>query len=300
MLKALAMMAIAAAACAATPTSERIGGVRPTYLEAVTEGVPNAAALGRRIWTPSLDEGFVPQGLTYGDGFLFVSSYLPQPDLKSDTGPCRIFRIDPRSGAPAGHFDLPVGACTHSGGLAHLGGGKLFLADTRRVFLIEVERALATGKAEGALKSLRLAGDLRGSYAAFDGKDAWIGTWTKNAPDKARMYRLDPRLFEAENDATIDDKRALESIPVPLEAQGAVFDASGNVWVSASSGSFGALFRLDRKGTVQARYEMVAGLEDLAFDGRTLWGLSESGTRKYLHWPTRFPFIFEIDAAKLR
>ena len=45
---------------------------------------------------------------------------------------------------------------------------------------------------------------------------------------------------------------------------------------------------------------MVAGLEDLAFDGRKLWGLSESGTRKYLHWPTRFPFIFEIDVAKLK
>jgi len=34
-------------------------------------------------------------------------------------------------------------------------------------------------------------------------------------------------------------------------------------------------------------------------DGR-LWGLSESGTRKYMDWPTRFPYIFEIDTAKLR
>lgn len=46
---------------------------------------------------------------------------------------------------------------------------------------------------------------------------------------------------------------------------------------------------------------MVAGLEDLTVDddGR-LWGLSESGTRKYLAWPTKFPYIFQIDTAKLR
>ena len=46
---------------------------------------------------------------------------------------------------------------------------------------------------------------------------------------------------------------------------------------------------------------MVAGLEDLTVDddGR-LWGLSESGTRKYMAWPTKFPYIFQIDTAKLR
>jgi hypothetical protein len=149
------------------------------------------------------------------------------------------------------------------------------------------------------MKSLKLEGELRGSFATFDGHDAWIGTWTKEA-GKARMYRLDPWLFDAENDSVIDHRLASESIPVPVEAQGAVFDASGNLWVSASSGSFGTLFRLDRKGTVMARHEMVPGLEDLAFDGKTLWGMSESGTRKYMNWATKFPFIFEIDVAKLK
>jgi len=71
--------------------------------------------------------------------------------------------------------------------------------------------------------------------------------------------------------------------------------------VSASNGQWGRLYRLDRRGAVQASYDMVAGLEDLAVDaaGR-LWGLSESGTRKYLHWTTRFPFLFEIDPARLQ
>src|SRR5207244_2275126 len=205
----------------------------------------------RRIWTPALDEGYVPQGLTFAGRHVLVSSYLPTPDLKSNTGPCRVFRIDADTGNAAGSFDLPVGACTHSGGLAYLGDGRLFLADTRRIFVIDLERALASGKAAGAMKSLKLAGDLRGSFATFDGKDAWIGTWTKQAPE-ARMYRLDPRLFDAGDDATIDHQRALESIAIPVEAQGAVFDATGNLWVSASSGTFGLLYRLDRAGAMQA------------------------------------------------
>ena len=275
-------------------------GGRPSYLDRVSESVPNGEALGNRIWTPSLDEGYVPQGLTAAGPHLLVSSYLPTPDLKANTGPCRVFRIEAATGKAAGHFDLPVGACTHSGGMAYLGNGKLFLADTRQLFLIDLDKALAAGKAEGAMKAVRITGELRGSYATFDGKDAWIGTWTKETP-KARMFRLDPRLFDDYDGQTVKEDRAVESIPVPVEAQGAAFDKQGNLWVSASSGKFGKLYRLDRQGAVKAEHAMVAGLEDLTVDedGR-LWGLSESGTRKYLHWETHFPFIFRIDVAKLR
>ena len=296
---AVLAVALAAAGCAAIGAQE-IGGARPTYLDAVTENVPNRAAIGHRIYTPSLDEGYVPQGLTVAEGHLLVSSYLPTPDLKSNTGPCRVFRIEPSTGKSAGFFDLPAGACTHSGGLAYLGGGQLLLADTRQIFRIDLAKALASGKAEGAMKAVKIAGELRGSYATFDGKDAWIGTWTKEAPH-ARMFRLDSRLFDEYDGQTVREDRALESIPVPLEAQGAAFDRSGNLWISASNGQWGKLYRLDRKGNVQAQYDMTAGLEDLAVDadGR-LWGLSESGTRKYMHWPTRFPFIFQIDTAKLK
>jgi hypothetical protein len=284
----------------ATPGTAQELGTKPTYLDAVNENVPNAVALRNRIWTPGLDEGYVPQGLTAADGYLLVSSYLPSPDLKSNTGPCRVFRIEPASGKAAGSFDLPIGACTHSGGLAYLGNGQLLLADTRQLFRIDLARALASGKAEGAMRAVKIAGELRGSYATFDGRDAWIGTWTKE-DRHARMFRLDPRLFDDYDGQTVKEDRAVESIPVPLEAQGAAFDKHGNLWISASNGQWGRIYRLDRKGEVKAQYEMTAGLEDLTVDtGGRLWGLSESGTRKYLHWPTRFPFIFEIDIDKLR
>jgi len=301
MMKAAWLMAaLALAGCASTGGGDAVMGTRPSYLEASTDNVPNAAALSHRIWTPSLDEGYVPQGLTAAIPYLYVSSYKPTPDLKANTGPCRIFRIEMATGKAAGHFDIPPGTCTHSGGLAHMGNGKLFLADTRQVFMIDIDKALATGTTAGASRAVKITGELRGSYAASDGKDFWIGTWTKEQP-KARMFRLDPRLFDDHDGQTVKEDRSVESIPVPLEAQGAAFDRQGSLWVSASNGQWGRLYRLDRQGNVKAQYEMVAGLEDLAVDeqGR-LWGLSESGTRKYMDWPTRFPYIFRIDPAKLK
>lgn len=292
-------LAIVLAGCAAIP-ADQVLGTRPAYLEATTESVPNAAALRPRMWTPSLDGDYVPQGLASAGPHLFVSSYKPTPDLKANTGPCRVFRIEIATGRPAGHFDIPAGTCTHAGGLGYAGNGKLFLADTRALFLIDIDRALATGSTAGASRMVKITGLLRGSFAASDGRDLWIGTWTKD-PALARMFRLDARLFDEHDGQTVREDLALESIPVPPEAQGAAFDRAGNLWVSASNSRWGRLYRLDRQGRVQAQYELPAGLEDLTVDdaGR-LWGLSESGTRKYLAWDTKFPYLFRIDTDRLR
>ena len=295
--KLLALLAVSLAACAATSEP---GGQKPTYLDAPSGPVPNVEAIGKRIWTPGLDDTWVPQGLTVAEGHVLVSSYKPTPELKSSTGPCRVFRIDPASGRTLGQFDMGEGVCTHAGGLAYMGEGKLFLADTRQLFVIDMEKAFATGSAAGNMKAVKITGDLRGSFGTFDGTHAWIGAWTREQP-KARMFRLDPRLFDEHDGQTVDHSKAVESIPIPLEAQGAAFGPDGDIWVSASSGKFGRLYRLDRKGNVKAQYEMVIGLEDLGFDrsGR-LWAVSESGTRKYMHWDTKFPFVFTIDPAKLK
>lgn len=291
--------AVAALAGCAAPGVGELGS-RPSYLESVTAAVPNAGALRERIWIPGLEQDFVPQGLSSDGPYLFVSSYKPTPDLKANTGPCRVFRIEAATGRPAGHFDIPAGTCTHAGGLGYAGRGKLFLADTRTLFLIDVDKALASGTSAGASRSVKIAGQLRGSFGAFDGRHAWIGTWTKEQP-KARMFRLDLALFDRFDGQTIQEDQALESIPIPLEAQGATFDRSGQLWLSASNGRMGKLYRLDRQGTVLAEYAMPAGLEDLTVDDQgRLWGMSESGTRKYLAWETRFPFLFRIDTANLR
>ena len=63
------------------------------------------------------------------------------------------------------------------------------------------------------------------------------------------------------------------------------------------------LHRVDKQGNAVASYDMPMGLEGIAFaaDGK-LWGVSESGTRKYQRWGPdfHFPFVFEIDVSKLQ
>jgi len=293
------MAALALAACATTgPTGPM--GQRPSYIEAPTP-VPNEAAIVQRIWTPGLDETWIPQGLAVAGDRVLVAQYRPMPDLKANTGPCRVVALDAASGRQVGAFAMPEGACTHAGGLAWLGNGQLMIADTRTLFRIDLERALSTGRAEGAMKSLKLSGDLRGSFAAFDGKDPWIGTWTKDAVAKSRLYRLSSALFDSFDGQAIDHGKATDTIPIPLESQGAAFDRDGSVWTSSSNGKWGKLYHLARDGRVLATHEMTAGLEDMDFDAHgRLWAVSESGTRKYLSWATRFPFVFAIDVARLR
>ncbi|MBC5764598.1 hypothetical protein [Ramlibacter albus] len=291
------LLAAALAGCASTGS---VMGERPAYLTATTEDVPNAAALTNRIYVPGLADTYVPQGLASSGPHLFVSSYKPTPELKSNTGPCRVFRVEKATGRLQGHFDIPPGTCTHAGGLAYAGNGKLFLSDTFQLFLVDIDKALATGTSAGAQKAVKIAGLLRGSYATFDGKDVWIGTWTKEQP-KALMFRFDSRFFDTYDGQTVREDRAAESIPVPLEAQGAAFDKAGNLWVSASNSQWGKLYRLNRQGVVQASWDMPAGLEDLTVDDEgQLWGLSESGTQKYIGWATKFPYIFRIETGRLR
>ena len=227
-MKPLTLLAAWALAGCATVPGEGVMGTKPSYLQEVSQQVPNGAALRQRIWTPALDETFVPQGLTNAGPYLFVSSYKPTPDLKANTGPCRVFRIEKATGRAAGHFDIPAGTCTHSGGLAYVGGGKLMLADTFQLFLIDIDKALASGTSAGAQKAVKIEGGLRGSYATFDGTHAWIGTWTKDA-SKAVMWRLDPSFFDRFDGQTVREDRAVESVPVPLEAQGAAFDKAGHL-----------------------------------------------------------------------
>ena len=89
---------------------------------------------------------------------------------------------------------------------------------------------------------------------------------------------------------------------VPQRAQGAAFDAKGQLWVTRSGGSFGELVRLDPKtGAVQARFPMPAGTEDIGFDSKGhLWTVSEAGSRRWLSWATFFPVIFQVDMSRLR
>lgn len=289
----LALMALCGSAGAAD-----VLGARPAHLGAELPAVPNAEAIANRIWAPEIDAGYVPQGVTVANGEVLISSYR-STDPKVGTGPCRIHRIDPASGRTVGQFDMPPG-CGHAGGMAYLGQGMLLVADTRRLYKIDMKRAFA-GEADAVVATLNLTGGMKGSLVDFDGKSIFIASSEKDA-SKAQAFFLPLSLFDTHNGATLEPSQASRSFAIPAEAQGAAFDRDGGLWMTFSNSKFGRLQKLDpASGAVLASHDMVIGIEDIAFDetGR-LWTVSEAGSLRWSRWQVSYPVVFSIDPQRLR
>lgn len=273
-------------------------GTRPAHLGGELPSVPNDAAILSRIWAPEIDEGYVPQGVTVADGALLVSSYR-STDPKIGIGPCRVHRIDPASGRTINQFDMPP-ACGHAGGLAYLGQGMLLVADTRKLYKIDLARALG-GQTDFVVATLSLGGDMKGSLAGFDGKSVFIASSEKDA-DKARGFFLPLSLFDTHAGAVLTPADASRIIAVPALAQGAAFDRDGALWMTFSNSKTGALKKLDAaSGAVLASFDMVIGIEDISFDAQgRLWTVSEAGSLRWSRWSHSYPVLFSIDPARLR
>ena len=294
------LVLIAGLATAATAAAQ-ILGTKPSYIDGPPRSYPNQGAITPRIWVPGLDEGWIPQGLALIGPHALVSAY-------QDTDPtrpkCRVFRLELATGKPAGSFDMPA-PCVHAGGITDIGGGFIVLADTRQDWRIDLEKALAAGSGEAAAKGMiKLARGFGSAFTFFDGKHLWNGVWVreKDAAD-SKIYRLDMALFDREG-VMVDKDVPLEILPVPIQAQGGALDRDGNLWIASSEGpKMSYLHRVDRKtGAALATYEMPSRIENIVFDkDNRLWAISEAGSRKY-HRPgdPDFPFIFEIDVARLR
>jgi sugar lactone lactonase YvrE len=290
--RVFAALLVLAAATAPALAAEPLGRA-PAYAQRALSDVPNAAAITGRIWVPGLDDGYVPQGLAVIGNDIFISSYQ-STDPKQGRGPCRLYRVRPETGAITGQLDLPS-SCGHAGGLARGPAGRVFVADTREVFEVALRPNSDPSLGE-VVRSIKLTGAVRGSFAASMNDALWLGTYSKEPG--ARLYRFS---FSALKDQ-VGDADASASLPLPSEAQGATFDDNGRLWVSRSGSKFGELMQLDvNSGEIQARYAMPAGIEDLGFDGTgQIWAVSEAGSRRWLAWDTFYPVIFRLDLSRVR
>lgn len=287
-----------ALACASA-TAGNVLGTRPAHIAADPGPVENDQAIGARIWAPGIDDGYVPQGLTFVDDHVLISTYK-STDPKQARGPCRVYRIDVRSGRTDGQFDLPD-ECGHAGGAVYVGKGILIVADTRRLYKIDMGRAFADGNTRGALLgTIDLKGQVKGSFVDFDGTSILVGSSEKD-PARARAFFLPYSLFDRPNNAAIDERAASRSFPIAADAQGAAFDGDGKLWLSFSNSKHGMLQKVDPvSGAVLERHDMVIGIEDIGFDPHgTLWSVSEAGSLRWSQWPTHFPVIFSVDTGKL-
>jgi len=291
------------AACGIAPVCRRletltraIPGQRPGYGPRAISPVPNLAAIDRMIWMPGLDDGWNPQGLAFARGSLFVSAYRSLATWK-DRGPCRVFRIDPRTGRVTGHFAVPP-PCGHAGGLAYAGDGKLFIGDTHTLFETSLGRAFGGG--EPKFRIWRMGGGLKGAFAISGQGSIWIGDYQSQGPAMAFKFNLS--VLDAHSGrGTLDPRAAAAVVAIPTYAQGGAIGSRGGLWIARSDLGWGALDRLDpASGTRTARYRVAGGIEGIAFDGDgRLWCVSEAGAR---HQPLRYPFfplLFRLDPSRL-
>jgi hypothetical protein len=279
-----------------TATGDAIRGAKPSYGPATLGPVPNFAAAGPLLWVPGLDEGWDPQGLAVVEDSLLVSAY--QSDRAGvNRGPCRVFRVDPATGRETGHFDVPP-PCGHAGGLAYAGEGRLYIADTRTLFAVDLEAAFAAPAP--AFRTFPLGSGLKGALAGSARGEIWLGSYEEDRP--AQIFKFDRAVLEALPDRSVLSKElASATLAIPSYAQGAAPVRDGKLWVSRSEIGWGSLDKLDiASGLVEQRYTVPGGIEGIAFDaaGR-LWAVSEAGAR---HIPWRYPFfpvIFRLDIDRL-
>jgi len=295
----IAMIIFACLAFHSGNLGAEILGDKPKHLSGVSS-VPNDQAIVKIIWAPGLDEAFVPQGLAFADGAIFIGAYQ-SANPSVDRGQCRVFKVDAQTGKTLGFFNLPDD-CGHAGGLVFVGKEVLVVSDTRRLYKIEIDKALAAQNADaGLLSTVRLSGEVKGSFIDFDGTSIFSASSEKDQ-SKARGHFFSLSIFDTHKGKTINQDLAVRTLEISVEGQGAAFDSEGNLWLSFSSSKYGSLQKTDPKtGRVLAEYRMPIGIEDLAFDeqGR-LWAVSEAGTLRWSRWTQKFPVIFQIEVSKLK
>ena len=282
--------------------TDPVRGARPGYGPATVDTMPNEAAIGPRIWMPGLDDWYNPQGLAVAIAAILVTAYRSDAP-RVYRGPCRVFRIDPASGAETGHFDVPP-PCGHAGGLASAGNGKLYIADTHTLFITDL--ASAFDGRPPRFHIILLGPGVTGGLAVSGMGEIWLGSYKKDEP--GRLYRFAAAALDGMPDGvSLNAEDATAALAIPSHAQGAAIDRAGRLWVARSDLRWGELHRLGpASGQVEREYKMPPGIEGIAFDGNgRLWAVSEAGARHFYDqsWMALvmpfYPLIFAIDPGRL-
>lgn len=160
----------------------------------------------------------------------------------------------------------------------------------------------------------------------------WLGRYTEGEDrgKNTRIYEIPAELIAwadreginqpgrpdlGRNVRTLTAANASTSLWISAGAQGAAFDREGYLWISRTVTrrfeKTSVLHKKDpRTGDIVAKYEILHGLEDLAFDDKGyLWAVSESGCWKYQHWKVFsgfrlvddfYPLLIKIDVSHLQ
>jgi hypothetical protein len=271
--------AVAAALALALAAGARAASV-PSY----------QSTIGAKFAVPGHDDGFVPQGLAFLAGDLWLSGYLwPLAGRQA----CRIYRLDTRGRVKAAR-DLPT-PCRHAGGIA-AAGRRLFVADSHRLIELDPNLLFRPGSHADPVRVWALIRPVVGSFLAARGEDLWIGAYERRG--KPKLWRMPLAAIDAlPEGAGISGLQASGAIPAPLTSQGAAFAPDGALWVTQSGQKIGRLTRVDpASGAVRGRSNAPSGIEGVTFDGAgRMWAVSETGSKRWAGARAPFPYVYRID-----
>ncbi len=275
-----------------------VDGEDPTYRDASTlASFPNDDAVCDAVWVPTINDGFVPQGLALTDDgtTALISGYVQGTEPE-----CRVVGVDLATGDAAGTFDFADFAsttgCKHGGGIQFDDQGRVWVVDTARIYALDHATLFSGGNP--LRRTVRLGdtrvGDFKGSIAAdgAGGTTLWIGEFKKvGLVVPSTMYEFNvPDLFPPQPIKSIEKADAIDQIEIPSGPQGADFHSPG-LWVSSSTSKCGVL----NNGT---RYGFAPGSEGIQFDqDGTLWAVSEAGSSAFSSTSPLFPVIASFDAS---
>jgi hypothetical protein len=260
-----------------------IEGSAPTYggVPAELSTFPNSDAACNAIWAPDLDVGFVPQGLALrGDDTAYVSGYIDTGS--TDTNFCRLVHVDLTTGETLAGRSFGRDQCRHGGGIEIDGGGRIWIADTPGLVLLD------------SFNAAPLKVDLVGQQGSYLTNGA-IGRLYVGDHDDDVMQEYAYSLLETAarsgraRDRKINVSQSLSRRPVPDKAQGADLQG-GALWVSSSTPGCGNL-------SVAGSVGFGPGVEEVELDGDSLWAVFEAGASKY---PARFlPLVARFDPTRI-
>ena len=251
---------------------------------------PNDDAVCAAIWPSSLDSFFNPQGLALvGDGTALISGYVVGAE-NSDVGLyCQIKRVNLETGQPIASRTLGFG-CSHAGGIQFDGDGRLWVADTHRLFLFKDGDMFE----EPAL--LLLSGNLSGSFLAGGNNGfLWIGDFNNRRLYRFAISTILSKFAPPSSGILGTNDRSGPPITTPKKPNGAAFVGS-SLWVASSTAKCSVLTVGVPGG---ARRGIGPGMEEfeLAPDG-SLWAVFEAGSLAYTNRPF-FPLLAQFDPAKI-
>ncbi len=263
-----------------------VHGDEPTYTKKKLAKFRNHERLCAGIWLPSPRRYFVPQGLVITGRTAWISGFRYRKGYGQR--PCQLMKVDIVTGKRLAFHSAIFGRvgqrprtyCRHGGGIIQAPGGRLWLVEKNKLWLVDPSRG---GTILNAERVWRIKSPVRGSSVVANSERIGLVPYAKSGVARIYWFTSKRLLKPGVLDLGVTHRGTRQLGPVtstriPRYVQGATLDRSGRLYLSRSNLACGELVT-----PYGRRVAFIPGAEGIQFASRglRLWVVSESGARPY-------------------